>query len=73
MFQSTGDEGVAAVRAAIDIGYRHFDTALLYENEGDVGSAVRGKIAEGVISREDVFVVTKVNNTNVYWSFDNAW
>lgn len=66
MFQSTGDEGVAAVRAAIDIGYRHFDTALLYENEGDVGSAVRGKIAEGVISREDVFVVTKVNNTNVY-------
>lgn len=66
MCQSTGDEGVAAVRAAIDVGYRHFDTALLYENEGDVGSAVRGKIAEGVISREDVFVVTKVNNTNVY-------
>jgi aldehyde reductase len=48
------------VKDAIDAGYRHIDTALFYENEKEVGAAVRAKIAEGVIRREDVFVTTKV-------------
>jgi aldehyde reductase len=48
------------VKDAIDAGYRHFDTALFYKNEKEVGAAVRAKIAEGVIKREDVFVTTKV-------------
>lgn len=60
----TFDETIDAVKAAIDVGYRHFDTAYLYGNEAAVGEAIRAKIAEGVIRREDVFVVTKLWNTH---------
>jgi aldehyde reductase len=48
------------VKEAIDAGYRHFDTALFYKNEKEVGAAIRAKISEGVIRREDVFITTKV-------------
>lgn len=43
------------------MGYRHIDTAYFYENEGEVGKAVKQKIAEGVIKREDIFITTKVS------------
>lgn len=55
-----GGEGIAAMKKAIDFGYRHLDTAYLYNNEQEVGEAVRDKIEEGVITRSDVFVVSKV-------------
>lgn len=64
-FQLKGGEGIAAIKKAIDIGYRHFDTAFLYNNEQEVGEAVRDKIAEGVITRNDVFVASKVDSTFV--------
>ncbi|XP_050359244.1 aldo-keto reductase AKR2E4-like isoform X2 [Nymphalis io] len=48
---------------AIDIGYRHFDTASVYETEGEIGEAVRMKIKEGVVQREDIFLTTKLWNT----------
>ena len=58
--QAEPNEVKDAVEYAIDVGYRHFDTAYLYENEGEVGKAVQKKIDEGIIRREDVFLTTKV-------------
>jgi 2,5-diketo-D-gluconate reductase A len=45
-----------SVRAALEIGYRHVDTATLYQNEADVGRAVK----DSGLDREQVFVTTKL-------------
>lgn len=61
-YESLSGDCERAVKDAIDIGYRHFDGAYFYQNEAEVGKAIRDKIAEGVIKREDVFVVSKLWN-----------
>ncbi|CAH1269909.1 AKR1B10 [Branchiostoma lanceolatum] len=59
-WQSKAEEVYNAVKVAIDAGYRHIDTAWVYKNEKEVGQAIKEKIAEGKIKREDVFVTTKL-------------
>lgn len=60
---SKGDECSKAVMTAIDEGFRHIDTAYNYRNEDAVGRAIRAKIEEGVVTREELFVTTKLWNT----------
>ncbi len=50
-----------AVRAALDAGYRHIDTAYGYGNEGDIGRALR----DSRVAREDVFLTTKIPSRRV--------
>jgi diketogulonate reductase-like aldo/keto reductase len=56
VFQTPPDETRNAVRAALDAGYRHIDTAAAYGNEREVGEAIH---ASGV-DRSEVFIETKV-------------
>lgn len=55
-FEITGPAGEAAIRTAIDLGYRQIDTAIRYGNEAEVGRAIR---ASGV-PRGELFVTTKI-------------
>ncbi|KAA9149722.1 aldo/keto reductase [Amycolatopsis acidicola] len=56
VFQIPEGETATAVRAALDAGYRHIDTAQLYRNEEAVGEAIRA------LPRDEVFVTTKLAN-----------
>ncbi|SFR35565.1 aldo/keto reductase [Halogeometricum limi] len=55
-----GEECYDAVSTALELGYRHVDTAQMYGNESDVGRA----IADADVDRSDVFLTTKVNPRN---------
>ncbi|XP_077025657.1 aldo-keto reductase family 1 member C1-like isoform X2 [Tamandua tetradactyla] len=49
-----------ATKLAIEAGFRHIDSAYLYENEEEVGRAIRSKIADGTVKREDIFYTSKL-------------
>lgn len=55
-----GPECRQAVRTALDLGYRHVDTAQAYRNEREVGAAIK----ESGVDREDLFLATKLDWSN---------
>lgn len=55
-WQMGGAECRRAVRHALDLGYRHLDTATMYRNEADIGTAIR----ESGLPRQDLFITTKL-------------
>ena len=50
----------APFKHAIEFGYRHIDTALLYGNEKIIGKAINELMSAGKVKREQLFIVTKV-------------
>ncbi|MGI9164044.1 MAG: aldo/keto reductase, partial [Mycobacterium sp.] len=58
VYQVAPDETAEAVRSALEIGYRHIDTAQMYANERGVGQGVR----ESGLDRSEVFITSKLNN-----------
>jgi 2,5-diketo-D-gluconate reductase A len=58
VFQIAPEYTAAAVKAALDIGYRHIDTAEMYGNEREVGRGIR----DAGLERGDVFITSKLNN-----------
>jgi len=53
-----------AVKTALEVGFRHFDCAERYRNEAAVGEAMQEVFKAGAIKREDVFITTKLWNSN---------
>jgi len=60
-FRLQGQVAIDSVRNALDLGYRHIDTAQIYGNEGEVGQAM----AESGVAREEIFVTTKIWTGNL--------
>ncbi|KAG1711885.1 hypothetical protein DVH05_009125 [Phytophthora capsici] len=63
---AAGEEAYESVLSALRLGYRHIDTARLYENEADVGRAVR----DSGIPREEIFITSKLRE--FHWGYDKA-
>src|SRR5271168_930080 len=55
---------ISGARDALEAGFRHFDCAERYRNEREVGEALQAGLAAGGIAREDIFVTSKLWNTN---------
>jgi 2,5-diketo-D-gluconate reductase A len=63
LYKVPAADAASLSRAAIEIGYRHLDTAALYANEAEVGAAVR----DAPVARDELFVASKV------WKDDNGF
>ena len=59
VFQVPPEETAATVATALEVGYRHIDTAQMYENEAGVGQAIK----DSGLARDDLYVTTKLNNS----------
>ncbi|XP_020757458.1 prostaglandin F synthase 1-like [Odocoileus virginianus] len=58
-------EALEVTKFAIEVGFRHIDCAHAYNNEEYVGQAIRSKIADGTVKREDIFYTSKLWSTSL--------
>lgn len=65
-----GDDLAEAVKTAIAKGYRSIDTAQVYRNEESVGRGIRAAIEEGLVTRDELFITSKVWNDGL--SYDET-
>lgn len=61
-WKSAKGEVYGAVRDAIKMGYRHIDCAFIYENEAEIGLAIKDAISDGVVKREELWITSKLWN-----------
>lgn len=59
-YRSDDEQAYNAVLAALKSGYRHIDTAHAYQNERGVGRAVNEAIKEGIVTREEIWITSKL-------------
>ena len=59
-WQSPPGEVRKAVAHALAVGYRHLDCAYMYDNEDEIGEALKEAFESGVVKREEVFITTKL-------------
>ncbi|KAJ3643651.1 hypothetical protein Zmor_026350 [Zophobas morio] len=62
----TNEETEAAVNTALELGYRHIDTAFVYDSENGIGRALNQWISSGKVKREDLFITTKLPMVGVH-------
>lgn len=63
-WQSETNDVGAAVEAAVRSGFRHIDCARVYGNEAEIGAVLHHLFSSGVVKREDLFITSKVWNTD---------
>ena len=72
LWKSAPGEVGAAVKEALKLGCRLLDGAAAYGNEAEVGAAIAEALGQGVVRREDIWIVSKLFNTHHVWNDDKT-